>query len=103
MLNIERRVHIDSSIEQLEHVLITFWMTRARRVRVREFINNRKSGMPGENGIQIHFGQRRAAIFNLHTRHDRHAFQQRLRLLAAVRLHNSNDDFASLGLPFTRG
>ena len=65
MLNVERGVNIDARIQQLEHVLITFWMTRTRRVRVRELINHRKSGMPGENGIEIHFGQLRAAIFNL--------------------------------------
>ncbi len=103
VLNVERGVNIDARIQQLEHILITFWMMRTRRVRVREFINNRKSGMPGENRIQIHFSQRRAAIFNLHTRHDWHSFEQCLRFFAPMRFDNANYDFASLGLLFTRG
>ena len=65
VLNVKRCINIDARIEQLEHVLITLGMTRARRVRVRQLINNGEFRMPRENRIQIHFGERRAAIFNL--------------------------------------
>ena len=57
VLDVERGVNIDARIEQFEHVLVTFRMPRTRRVRVREFIHHRESGMPGENGIEIHLAR----------------------------------------------
>jgi hypothetical protein len=75
MLNIERRINVDPCIEQLENVLVPFGMTRARRVRVRELVNHRKSGMPGENRVEIHFREGGAAIFDLETRDDRHSLE----------------------------
>ena len=89
-------------IEQLEHVLITLWMTRARRIRVRELIDNRESGMPGQDGVEIHFVERGAAIFDLRARHDRHPFEQRFRLLAPVRFDDADHDFAALLLLLPR-
>ena len=65
VLYVERGLNVDPSVEQLEHVLITFWMTRARSVGVRQLIHDREPRMPSKNRIQIHLGQRSAAIFNL--------------------------------------
>ena len=96
VLNVERRVNVDAGIEQLEHVLVTFRMTRARRVRVREFIDNRETGMPGEDRIEIHLLELRSAIVNLRARHDWHAFGQRFGFLAAVRFDNADHDLDAL-------
>ena len=50
-------------------------MTRAGRIRVGQFIDNRETGMPGEDGIEIHLSRFRSAILKLRARHDRHAFE----------------------------
>ena len=96
MLHVKCRVNIDAGIEQFEHVLITLRMTRSRRVCMRKFIDNGETGMPCENCIEIHFAERRSAIFNLRTRHDRHSFGERLGFFTSVRLDNANHHFRTL-------
>ena len=55
MLDVERSVNIDASIEQLEHVLVAFRMPRSRRIGVRELIDHRQARMPCQDGVEIHF------------------------------------------------
>ena len=78
-------------------------MTRARCVRVCQFIDDRETGMPGEDRIEIHLLELCSAIFDLRSRHDRHSFQQRLGFFASVRLDNANHDLASFSLLLPRG
>src|SRR4030095_851713 len=98
MLNIERCVNVDASIEQFEYVLVTFWMARPWRICMREFIDHCESRMPGQDRIKIHFRQNCPSIFNLCSRHNWHPLEQRLRFFATVRLDNPNDNFASFCL-----
>ena len=102
MLNVKRCINIDARIQQLEHVLITFWMTRAWCVGVRQLINHREFRMPREDRVQIHFGQRRAAIFNLDARHDWHSFDQSLGFFASMRFDNAHHYFAAFRLLLPR-
>ena len=103
VLNVKRGINIDSGIEQLEHILITFRMTRAGRVGVRQLINNCEFRMPGEDGVEIHLLELCSAIFDLRARHDRHSFQQRFGFLASVRFHYSDHHLASFRLFLPRG
>ena len=102
MLDIESGVNIDAGIEKFENVLVTFRMARSRRVRMGKLIDHGKPGMPCQDGVEIHFRQARSAILDLGPRHDRHAFEQRLRFLATVRFNNPNDDLAFFRLLLPR-
>ena len=46
--------------------------------------------------------ERRAAIFDLRPRHDRHSFEQRFGFLAAVCFDDADDNLASFGLLLPR-
>ena len=58
--------------------------------------------MPGEDGVEIHLGERRAAILDLGARHDWHSLDQRFRFFAAVCFDDADDNFASLPLLLPR-
>ena len=103
MLHIERGVNTDASIEQLEHILVALRVARARCIRVREFIDHRQTGMPGEDRIEIHLLEFRSAILDLRPRHDRHSFEQRFRFLATVCFNNADHHLASFRLFLPRG
>ena len=47
VLDVERGEDIDPEIQQLQYVLITFGMTRARRVGVSQFIDQHELGDEG--------------------------------------------------------
>src|SRR5258705_13317284 len=62
VLDVERGVNTDAAIEQFEHILVTLRMTRARCVRVGQFIDNCETGMPREDRIEIPPLELRSAI-----------------------------------------
>ncbi|MDQ1138305.1 hypothetical protein QE410_003104 [Microbacterium sp. SORGH_AS 1204] len=54
VLHVHGRDHVDTRGEQLVDVLPALVVARARRVGVRELVDERDSRMPLEHGIQIH-------------------------------------------------
>ena len=96
MLNVQRCINVDPGVQQLENVLIPFRMPRTGCVGMRELVNDRNTGMPRQNCVEIHFAQFRAAVFKLQTRHDGQTFEQCFGFFAPVRFNDANDDFAAL-------
>ena len=64
MLHIDGRKDIDACAQQFIDVLPAFRMTRAGRIRVRQFIHQDQCGMPREGGVDIEFTDRLAPMIN---------------------------------------
>ena len=98
VLNIQRGEDVDAGLEQLDDILITFWVARTGSVCVRQFIDHREARMPEQDRVEIHLGERRAAVFQLRARRDRQAVDERFGFCSSVCFHNPNHDLAVVAL-----
>ncbi len=78
-------------------------MTRAGRVGVGEFIYERELRLALEYGVNIHFLERDAAIFDVGARNDFETLKQRVSFGALVGFDICNDDIYALRLALLRG
>ena len=62
VLHVERRVDVDPSVEELFDVLPALRVARARRVRVRELVDEDEAGPPRERGVEIELLDGDAAV-----------------------------------------
>ena len=85
-------VDVDAGVEQLEHVLPALGVPRARRVGVRELVDEDQRGPARERGVEVELLQRRPAIGDQPRRQDLEALEQRLGLGAPVGLDVADDD-----------
>ena len=53
VLDVERRVHVDARVEQLEHVLPPLGVPGARRIRVGELVDEDHRGPARERGVEV--------------------------------------------------
>ena len=91
MLDIDRRVDVDTRFEQLGHVLPTPLVAAARRVAVRELIDQGQCRPARQQGIEVHFLEGAAAVGDLRARDDFEAFEQGRSFAAAVRFDDADD------------
>ena len=100
VLDIDGRVDVDAGIQQLFDIEVAFGVPAARNVGMGKLVDEDEAGVPLERGIDVELVQdaidvdRRLAGKNLE------AFQQRLGLLAPVRLDDADNDvhaFLQLG------
>src|SRR5262249_49953274 len=96
MLNIHRRIDVDTGIQQLFHVLEALGVTTARNICVGELVDEDEAWTPLERGIEIELAQDSVDVDRRLAGNDLEAFQQRLRLLASVCLDHANDDVYTL-------
>ena len=89
VLHVERREDVDAGGQQLVDVLPALRMARARHVRVRELVDQDQRRTPRQRRIEIELRQRAVLVRDLRARQDLEALQQRLGLLAAVRLEQT--------------
>ena len=54
--------HVDAGVEQLEHVLPALDVPAARRVRVRELVDEDQRGLPRERRVEVELLERDAAV-----------------------------------------
>ena len=64
VLDIQRGENVDTSIEKLDDVLISFRMTRAQGVGVGELVDEDELWAAREDGAEVHLGELRAAVFD---------------------------------------
>jgi hypothetical protein len=69
--------------------------TRAGHVRVRQLVNERDGGRPGDDRIDVHLGELSAAILHLSSRHDLESTQQGFGDGPAVRLDKADDNICA--------
>ena len=99
VLDVDRRVDVDAAAQQLLDVEIALGVAAAGRVGVGEFVDQHDLRPAGDDGVEVHFLKPLALVFDSPARDDFEAFQQRLGLLAAVRLDDADDDVVAVLLP----
>ena len=98
MLDVERRDHVDAGVEQRLDVLPPLLVARPGNVGVRELVDQRDLGPAGEDRVDVHLLECRAAVVERPPRHDLEAADLRGRLRPAVGLDEADDDVgAALG------
>ena len=98
VLDVQGRDHRDAGVEQGLDVLPALLVLRAGDVRVRQLVDERHLGPAGENRVEIHLLERRAAVLDRPSWHDLEVGHLLGGLRAAVRLDVADDDVrASLG------
>ncbi len=104
VLDVEGADDRDARVEQLLDVLPALLVSRARRVRVRELVDERDLWAPGENGIDVHLLERRPAVLDSFARHDLEVADLLGGFRPAVRLDVADDDVLAVAgaAPFPR-
>ena len=91
MLHVQRRVDVDSRRKELVNILPAFRMTRARRVGVGQFVDQKQRRSPSQRLVEIEFLDRRALDVEHQRRQLRKLLQHRRSLDATMRLEQAND------------
>jgi hypothetical protein len=86
VLDVDGRQDVDPGLEQVLDVLVALLVLEARRVGVRELVDERELGRALEHRREVHVPQLGAAVVDAPLRDARQAFGERLRLRATVRL-----------------
>ena len=102
MLHIERGVNVDAVAENLLDVLIPLGMAAARRIGVRQFIDQNQLGLAHENGVEVHFRQHAAFVEDAFFGNDVEALGQDIGFDAAMRFHHADDDVARVDAALAR-
>jgi hypothetical protein len=97
VLDVHGRHDVDAGREQLVHVLPALGVAPARRVRVRELVDERDARRAGQHGVEVHVVEPHAAVLAVASRHDLETLDHRGRRGAAVRLDEGDDDVGALG------
>ena len=92
MLHVHRGVHGDTGVDQLEHVLPPLRVPGARRIGVRELVDEDHRGPARERGVEVEFPQCRSAVGDHPSRQDVESVEQRFRLGPPVCLDVADDD-----------
>ena len=82
--------------QQLFDIEIALGMAAAFGIGVGELVDQHDLRAPGDDGIEVHFLERLAAVFDAAPGNDFEAFQQRFGFLAAVGLDHADDDVVAV-------
>src|SRR2546427_501283 len=61
VLDVHGRIDVDAGVEELDHVLPPFGVARARRVGMRQLVDEDQGGTASERAVEGEFGQRGGA------------------------------------------
>ena len=101
VLDVQRRIDIDAGAEQLLDIHVAFRMPAARRIGVGKLVDQHQLRPAGEDGVEVHLFEPVTLVLDAPARDDFETVEQRLGLLAAMRLDDADDDvdaFAALRL-----
>ncbi len=102
MLDVERRVDVDSGGDQLLDVEIALGVAAARRVGVGELVDEDQLRPSRQHGVDIHLVELAPLVLDAPPRDDLEAGDQRFGLLAAMRLDDADDDVDAFRQPRPR-
>ena len=92
VLDVDRGVDVDAAAQQLLDIEIAFRMAAAFDVGMRELVDQNDLRPAGDDGVEIHLLEPLSLVLDAPARNDLQAFEQRLGLLAAVGLDDTDDD-----------
>src|SRR3954453_15417188 len=98
VLDVYRRIYVDSSGEQFLDIKIALRMATAGRIGVGEFIDQRDFWVTRDKRIEVHFLEQPVSIFKLPSWNAFKVAKQRFSLRAAVGLDDAHHHI-SAGLP----
>ena len=90
VLDVDRRDHVDPGGQQLVDVLPALLVPAARHVGVRQLVDQRDLGPPGQHGVEVHLGEAGAAVVDDPPRHDLQAVEHLGGVLPAVGLDEAD-------------
>ena len=96
VLDVDRGVDVDAAVEQLFDIEIAFRVAAAQRVGVSKFIDKGELGAARNDRVEVHLVERLPAVIDVLARDDFKAVEQRLGLLAAMRLDHPDDDIRAV-------
>ena len=96
VLDVDGGIDVDAVLQQLFDVEIALRMTAAGRVGVGELVDQHDLRPAGDDGVEVHFLERLALVFDASARNDFEAVQQRLGFLASVGLDHADDDVVAV-------
>ncbi len=100
MLDVDGGDDVDAGVQQFLHVLPALGVARARRVGVRQLVDECDLRSAGEHGVEIHLLEGGAAVGDPGARHDLKTLDQLGGVLASVGLHEAHHHVgAPLGSP----
>jgi hypothetical protein len=102
MLHVHRREHVDAGVEDVLYVLVALAVVQARRVGVRELVDQAQLRPPGEDPGEVEVGDRRTTVGHAPAREPLEPHGARLGLRPAMRLEQADHDVAArleLGTP----
>jgi len=86
MLDVDRRDHTDSRVENLHHVLPALGIAAAFDIGVRQFVHDHDLGMQVQDGLHVHLVELFSLIEELASGNQRQTRDEGLGLRTAVRL-----------------
>ena len=92
VLDVDCGVDVDAVLQQLFNVEIAFGMTATGRIGVGEFVDQHDLRAAGDDGVEVHFLEPLALVFDSSPRDDFETLQKRLGLFPTVRFHDPHDD-----------
>ena len=103
MLHVERGVHVDAGIEQLEHVLPPLAVPAAGRVGVRQLVHEDEPRLPRQRGVEVELLQHAALVVDGTAGKKREALGKAGGLAAAVGLDHPHHHIHAFGVTRARG
>ena len=94
VLDVDGGEHVDAGVEQVLDVLVALLVLEARRVGVRQLVDQRHLRRASQDGGEVHVGQVGPAVGHAPLGDDRDARRRGRGLLAPVRLEQADDDVA---------
>jgi hypothetical protein len=102
VLDVERGVYVDPVLEQIVDIMIAFWMARPRGIGMCQLVNHGQLRMPGEDGVDIHFGDPLSANLHLMPGYDLQGAKQSFSFDSAVGFDETYNHVHALDLSLAR-
>ena len=99
VLNVDGGIDVDAAVEQLLDIQVALGMPAAGRIGVRELVDQHDLRLARDDGVEIHLLEPLAPVLDAPARNDLEPVQQRFGFLAAVRLHDADDDVVAVLAP----
>ena len=96
VLDVQGRIDVDAVAQQLLDIEVALGVPAARDIGVRQLIDQNDLRLAGNDGVEVHLLEPLPLVLDTPPRNDFEPLQQRLRLFAAVRLDNADNNIVAV-------